>query len=60
MAQQERPLELRVEGEKNDKSEVMDMGRVVEVGSADERERKLVMKVSELHSVGYLRVTIWK
>ncbi|CAE6425286.1 unnamed protein product [Rhizoctonia solani] len=45
MAQQERPLELRVEGEKNDKSEVMDMGRVVEVGSADERERKLVMKL---------------
>ncbi|CAE6341743.1 unnamed protein product [Rhizoctonia solani] len=45
MAHQEISSELRVERGKTDKIEVSNADRVVEVGSVDERERKLVWKL---------------
>ncbi|KDN42315.1 hypothetical protein RSAG8_06806, partial [Rhizoctonia solani AG-8 WAC10335] len=45
MAHQDQPLEVRVEQGKHEKNEAPDAGRIAEVGSADERERKLVRKL---------------
>ncbi|CAE6451271.1 unnamed protein product [Rhizoctonia solani] len=45
MAHQIQPSEVRIEQGKYEKTEVPDAGRVVEVGSVDKRERKLVRKL---------------
>ncbi|CAE6477456.1 unnamed protein product [Rhizoctonia solani] len=45
MADQGQLSEVRVEQGKYEKNEVSDVGRVVEVGSVDKRERKLVRKL---------------
>ncbi|CAE6480953.1 unnamed protein product [Rhizoctonia solani] len=45
MADQGQLSEVRVEQEKYEKNEMPDMGRVIEVGSVDKRERKLVRKL---------------
>ncbi|CAE6458349.1 unnamed protein product [Rhizoctonia solani] len=45
MAHQDQLSEVRVEQGKNEKDEALDIGRVVEVGTVDKRERKLVRKL---------------
>ncbi|CAE6495070.1 unnamed protein product [Rhizoctonia solani] len=45
MARQDQPSEIRVERENYGKKELSDVGQVVEVGSVDKRERKLVRKL---------------
>ncbi|KAG8689981.1 hypothetical protein FRC11_014564 [Ceratobasidium sp. 423] len=45
MAYQEQPSEVRAEQGKHEKNEVPDVGQVVEVGTVDKRERKLVRKL---------------